>query len=662
MSGAKSPSTPTGYRDDNAFDETGNLPLTEQHEEQRDEPPSQQLGCLQDGCMAAPGCLDANLHDENSNLWLRSIFFLLGVGILVPWNAFISAKAYFESRLCNDENGDHQYQASDNIESTFAVVYNISSVCSLGLLIFVQWFNDQRHAKDHESQHNSNNDNRSGGGEDMGHRRSSTATSLASSSSSSSASGHSFWLVMVPLTIYFLVFLGQAVVVLWIDLNPSLFFQYTIAGLALCGICGAIASAGITATAGLFVADIAMEPYLAGQSFGGLGVAVANFVAATTEDPKDFWDAHCSNNNGQDGRFLESTGDFMDGSLYHDHRALANCNPYSSADHAVLVYFLLGSLVLAACLFGYASIDRFQQSEHRDEYETIHDEDRPELGGQQEAGDSPTVAGIASAEQSPAGVEMMNKALLQQRRATDTLSNEDEEHQDQSVVALSSSMDELDFRAPNHHSPHRGMVDTHMSFGHDAVLDSHHEDENEMTEVLNIVKSPASSIFLVFVVTLSLFPGWISQLRSVRQCNSIHNRWANDLYTPFAFVWFNLFDFIGRLLSGYLPLAKMHHVSAKLVGAAFLRFALFPLLFICASHRDGDKWVLNSDLYSTTVQALFAVSNGFVVTTAFVHAPSLLPNVTHVQERSAEILTFALYVGLLTGSLLSVPVASSFAG
>ena len=63
---------------------------------------------------------------------IRAIFLLLGVGILIPWNAFVSAEQYFASRLC--ESGHDVI----NFEQWFGLVWNLSSVVSLGLIIVGQ--------------------------------------------------------------------------------------------------------------------------------------------------------------------------------------------------------------------------------------------------------------------------------------------------------------------------------------------------------------------------------------------------------------------------------------------------------------------------------------------------------------------------------------------
>jgi hypothetical protein len=58
-----------------------------------------------------------------------SLFTVLGIGCLLPWNAFLSATSYFHHRLCTSTNPVIQNQ----FEAIFSLVYNFSA--SLSLLV-----------------------------------------------------------------------------------------------------------------------------------------------------------------------------------------------------------------------------------------------------------------------------------------------------------------------------------------------------------------------------------------------------------------------------------------------------------------------------------------------------------------------------------------------
>lgn len=500
---------------------------------------------------------------------LRAIFFLLGVGILVPWNAFISAKHYFVSRLC-ENTGDAPRPA---LESVFSMVYNISSVLSLGSIILLSYFKHRKPTL---------NDTIVTGQEEGEEVHSCPVPEQEM---------HSFWLVVLPLAGYFMVFLGQTLLVLHVHLSVEVFWSLTLLSLTLCGICCSIANAGIVATAGLFDASVSMNPFLAGQSAGGVAVAIANFIAASMEDPSVYWKAHCN-----------------------DEQTLAQkeiCTVYDDRDWAVFTYFFVGSFVLLVCLVAFSMIHRMPNINN---YDTVESADGDARRGYESLG-------------SMRGVEMKVGEAYQDNTCA--------------VEELLEVNDDLALNVDPLETP---------------IMESSEEESNETAAVWHKVRDPAFCIFAVFFVTLALFPGWLSELRSVHRCHW-RARLVNDLYTPFAFVVFNMGDLLGRLLSASLPLKRIQGLSRKLVTGSLLRLLFFPLLLLCVG-GDENRFAVPSDMYSLLVQLLFAMSNGVLVTTAFVHAPRLVPAVPHVQERSSELLTFCLAIGLLSGSMLSYPVTN----
>ena len=106
-----------------------------------------------------------------------------------------------------------------------------------------------------------------------------------------------------------------------------------------------------------------------------------------------------------------------------------------------------------------------------------------------------------------------------------------------------------------------------------------------------------------------------------------------------------------------LDVAVIPNFSVKLVMAALFRCLFFPLLLLCVGGSNPNRLEIHSDMYSFLVQSLFALSNGFLISLGFMHAPTLIPETLEAQEKSSEILTLSLSSGLLCGSLLSFPVA-----
>jgi len=580
-----------------------------------------------------------------SPVLVRAIFLLLGVGILIPWNAFVSAKPYFQARLCKD--GEDVI----NFELWFGLVWNISSVCSLGLIIASVAIKDafckkinEREASRISSSNNTTSDNRSM------NSPSSHNSGASHRSNNSHPEGHSILLVMVPLALYLVVFAITDLLVLIPSIDPHKFMSLTLASLALCGTCGAIATAGIVSTAGLFESHLGIAPFFSGQALGGVAVSLANFIAATMEDPTIFWEQSCevlpfnetTATSVPVGDFL---GDTQSGiSDVHNRRIMLQddsrpgCSPYTDLDWAVFGYFFAGCVVLACCLVGYTVINRYRQQEYRDDYEAVQD--------------SPLVLD----EQSPrVGLEMK-----EQRDA-----NEECLVEPTIIPATQSYHDANDGLRPEPPSTTMtvGGANGVETFEDELIVESeeYSEEENELA-VFSAIKGPATCIFLVFTGTLCLFPSWVSQLRSAHECQA-HFRLWNDLYVPMSFVVFNVGDLTGRVLSEKVPVTHIRHMSTKLVLAALCRLVFLPLFLLCVTeHRrsPSSSWlaVIPSDFYSTTVQFFFALTNGLLVSCSFMHAPSLVAHNSGMQERASEIMTFAVSFGLLSGSMLSFPFAN----
>jgi Nucleoside transporter len=469
--------------------------------------------------------------------------------------------------------------------------------------------------------------------------------------------------------------------VLWIDISPDIFHTITLASLIACGMLGSIAQAGIVATAGLFSSNIGINPFLAGQSAGGLAVSICNFFAAVLEDPSSYYRVHCtSSNDDQNGTLLmfETLERDVTSSRVvawdhatNTHRAVATtpqqeggrrddetCIPYTQKDMAVFSYFMAGSVVLVACLAGYYTvIDRYQHGHHRDDYETVQDPPAEALQGNQHPHHT------TGTMQSPRiGLEMNRHDNSNHEDLLKTLSITD-----QLKSRVEGSVVEEE-REEFHDEDQQGIYGNNDNHDDDNGSESSSlEMNNETQHVWSIVQKPAACIFLVFFVTLGLFPGLVSSLRSAHECQAPYVRLQNDLFTPAAFCLFNAGDFVGRILSAQLSLSRIRNLSNKLIMGAAVRFIFFPLFFMCVGgSRDGragtetQGFVVHSDFYSILIQSLFSITNGLLLTTAFAHAPSLLANVTHVQERSSEILNFAVVFGLLIGSLVSVPIVHWF--
>ncbi|CAB9496935.1 Equilibrative nucleoside transporter 3 [Seminavis robusta] len=566
----------------------------------------------------------------------RYIFLLLGIGILVPWNAFISAVPYFQSRICSIPGAEAQF------ESWVGLIFNLSSVGALTLLLswplwkhqFQKLFLFRRRIPHNEI-------------ETVGvgvlrdnHHQVPPEPSPHHQPSSHDAppdDAHynaSFWMVTIPLTLSLCVFVVTDLLVAIQNITPSAFLVVTLMGMSLCGACAAFAQAGTVATSGFFPGQVGINPFVSGQAVGGVLVSAANFISAMAEDPQVYWDQHCDHNHENNSTTATAASKATTTKNHNNttlgHYSTTTCPPYQTMDAAVFIYFLVGACVLLACVMGYTLLDASARARRlQEQYETVGN--------------------------------TTDESTIEEFRDEPVEITSSQSHQHQQPFDIAQEGCDSVCADNNEEDVYETSSSDRMAAGqHDDVLRTATAELQPPQTVLQAIKGPAFCIFFTFFVTLSLFPSWTSRLQSIHQCQPNSNRLSNDLYVPFTFLLFNIGDLTGRELAGrILALDRMDNVSFKLVMASIARFLFFPMLLLCVGGSSSSSHHgIPSDFYSVTVQALFALSNGALITLAFMHAPSLLPaTVPGANEKSSEILTLSLSLGLFCGSLFAFPVS-----
>ena len=566
---------------------------------------------------------DAVLRPPPSLRAVSPVFFLLGIGLLVPWNAFISAKPYFQARACQFEN----------LELWFGLVYTISSVLSLGFVIVNTYLKDiwptatARNTTTPSTTIRANADNFSDDDDDDVYDQNGSDENGEPTELSDSSTTAPFWSVVIPLSVYTLVFVLMAVLVFF----PTIpgFVTITLLGLSACGIMVGMASAGIVTVANLFDdPDRAVGPHFQGQAMGGVAVSIANYLVAwaNQDAASTFYDGHCLHNDANESfESILASATVVEKDVgqhrYHRHGRVAvegmtnSVCGYDKPDWGTFVYFMTGAILLVACVVGFSYIHGIQA--RCAEYSLLNG----------------------------------NGVLLDR----DDSAEQGEDHD--IGLPLSTDGDDISFDGLNDQENEQDEEEMEME-PEDGIIRSDpihsHEDGAEETTtyyVWRCIRGPWLAVYLNFVVTLSMFPSWTSTLQSVHQCSSSW-RIVNDLFVPLTFVIFNLSDLSGRFLA---PL--VHNVrSSHLVGLAVLRTIFFGLFYFCnvsSTTATSDRYTVMSDAYTVLVEVFFAASNGLLLAVTFMHAPSLLPPTVEMQKRGSEFLNFAINFGLLSGSLSS---------
>ena len=180
-------------------------------------------------------------------------------------------------------------------------------------------------------------------------------------------------------------------------------------------------------------------------------------------------------------------------------------------------------------------------------------------------------------------------------------------------------------------------------------------EDSKASTVWNLIAAPTISIFLTFMVTLTIFPSWATKMMSVNECKHQGNRLENDLFIPGLIVIFNVFDFLGRTASGYIRIEKMN-ANKVLKILAWMRFIFFPLCLLCQANGNrivSTITIFSKDQWPILFMVLLAFTNGFVSTLSFIFAAIVLPKDDESQQIGSTILNFSLGLGCLFGSLTS---------
>ncbi|GAA5851934.1 hypothetical protein JCM9279_007029 [Rhodotorula babjevae] len=183
---------------------------------------------------------------------------------------------------------------------------------------------------------------------------------------------------------------------------------------------------------------------------------------------------------------------------------------------------------------------------------------------------------------------------------------------------------------------------------------------NESSVSLRVVERKVRhlgvAMFLVFGVTLAVFPSITSTIVSVRSGDpDARILQRPELFVPLGFAVFAGGDWLGRVLPQWEKLAWTNWKI--LMACSVARVAFVPLFLMCNQTAGGEgRAIIRSDLAFFAIMLAFSLSNGYLSTLimlASVVEPSLEQDEVEV---AATCLAFYLTSGLAVGSFLSFGV------
>ncbi|KMZ58861.1 Equilibrative nucleoside transporter 1 [Zostera marina] len=142
-------------------------------------------------------------------------------------------------------------------------------------------------------------------------------------------------------------------------------------------------------------------------------------------------------------------------------------------------------------------------------------------------------------------------------------------------------------------------------------------------------------IFMIYLVTLSIFPGYITE--------DVYSDYLKDWYPIILITAYNVFDLIGKVLPAVYPIDN-ENVA---VGASVGRLLFFPLYLGCI---HGPEF-FRSEIPVTFLTCLLGLTNGYFTTVLLTLAPKSVP-IQHSEMAGISIVLF-LGLGLVGGSIVS---------
>nr|XP_043637100.1 equilibrative nucleotide transporter 1 [Erigeron canadensis] len=159
--------------------------------------------------------------------------------------------------------------------------------------------------------------------------------------------------------------------------------------------------------------------------------------------------------------------------------------------------------------------------------------------------------------------------------------------------------------------------------------------QSTLWDVVGTIKWYGLGTVIIYVVTLAIFPGYITE--------DVHSQILQDWYPIILIASYNVFDLIGKCLTSIYVIEN----SKVAIGASFARLLFFPVYLACL---HGPMF-LRTEIPVTLVTCLLGLTNGYLTSCLMMAAPKLV-QLQHA-ETAGIVLVLFLVVGLAIGSVVS---------
>ncbi|XP_006295563.2 equilibrative nucleotide transporter 1 [Capsella rubella] len=153
--------------------------------------------------------------------------------------------------------------------------------------------------------------------------------------------------------------------------------------------------------------------------------------------------------------------------------------------------------------------------------------------------------------------------------------------------------------------------------------------------IVKSVKSYGFGIILIYVVTLSIFPGFITE--------DVHSQSLKDWYPVLLIANYNVFDLVGKCLTAVF----MPEDERIAVCGCVARLLFYPLFWCCL---HGPMF-LRTEIPVMVLTCLLGLTNGYLISVLMILAPKAV-QMQHA-EAAGTVITLFLVIGLASGSVLA---------
>ncbi|CAK9182475.1 unnamed protein product [Ilex paraguariensis] len=153
--------------------------------------------------------------------------------------------------------------------------------------------------------------------------------------------------------------------------------------------------------------------------------------------------------------------------------------------------------------------------------------------------------------------------------------------------------------------------------------------------IVGTVKWYGFGMLIIYVVTLCIFPGYITE--------DVHSQILKDWYPILLITGYNVFDLVGKSLT---PIYLLENAKVA-IGASFARLLFLPLFYGCL---HGPQF-LRTEVPMTVLTCLLGLTNGYLTSVLMMLAPKSVL-LLHA-ETAGIVMVLFLVCGLAIGSVVS---------